>query len=102
MVPLLHVELKWIDIFSPTLRNNATPKVLESSHEPCNFLASKRCSCVMTQSREVLRHSAAEITEVPGSIVNLEFQVFIDLIERRQLSTAHSLHCGRSDLSHSL
>ena len=93
MVPLLHVERRWIDIFSPNLRN-ATSRVLKSPHEPCNFLASKRCSCMITQSRKILRHWAAEIAEVPGSIMNLKFQVLIDLIERRQLSIAHSLHCG--------
>jgi hypothetical protein len=102
MVLLLHVERRWIGIFSPNLRINATPRVLKSPHEPCNFLASKHCSCIMTLSREVLRHSATEIAEVPGSIVNLKFQVLIDLVERQQLSIAHSLYCGRSNLSHSL
>src|ERR1700733_14869023 len=102
MVLLLHVELRWLDTFSPTLRNNATPRVLKSLHEPCNFLTSKLCSFIVTQSRKVLKHSAAKTAEVPRSIVNLKFQLLIDLIERRQLSTAHSLHYGRSDLSHSL
>ena len=93
MVQLPHVERRWIDTFSPNL-GNATPGVLKNPHEPGNFLASKHYSCMTTQSREVLRHWAAEIAEVSGSITNLKFQVLVDLIERRQLPIAHSLHCG--------